>query len=88
MWSMCAIDAVGIPAMLDMDAVISSVDPVTGESVSVTGENGRMVWEPASAVVCVSRRGRSGPAAEVCCDTLNFFTGAVPPGHGSSSIPR
>ncbi|MFD7497465.1 organomercurial lyase [Streptomyces sp. NPDC059832] len=73
-WSMCAIDAVGIPAMLGADAVISSVDPVNGESVGVTSENGQMVWEPASAVVFVGRRGCTGPAAEVCCDTLNFFT--------------
>ncbi|GGO45999.1 organomercurial lyase [Streptomyces lasiicapitis] len=77
-WSMCAIDALGIPAMLGRDVVITSADPVTGESVTVTGEDGRMVWEPAAAVVFVGRRGGcSGPAAEVCCDTLNFFTGAV-----------
>ncbi|WP_327424900.1 alkylmercury lyase family protein [Streptomyces sp. NBC_01527] len=77
-WSMCAIDALGIPAMLGRDVVIASADPVTGESVTVTSENGRTMWEPASSVVCVGRRGGSaGPAAEVCCDTLNFFTGAA-----------
>ncbi|MFI1572664.1 alkylmercury lyase family protein [Streptomyces anulatus] len=77
-WSMCAIDALGIPAMLGRDAVITSVDPVTGESVTVTSENGQTVWEPATAVVFVGRQGGcSGPAAEVCCDTLNFFTGSA-----------
>lgn len=74
-WSMCAIDALGIPAMLGRDVVITSADPVTDEPVTVTSENGQTVWEPASAVVFVGRRGASsGPAAEVCCDTLNFFT--------------
>lgn len=73
-WSMCAIDALGIPEMLGTDAVIASSDPVTGASVTVTSENGRMVWEPASAVVFVGRRSCSGPAAAVCCDALNFFT--------------
>ncbi|MFE3947781.1 alkylmercury lyase family protein [Streptomyces sp. NPDC059118] len=76
-WAMCAIDAVGVPAMLDVDAVISSVNPVTGESVSVTSENEQMVWAPASAVVFVGRRGCSGPAAEVCGDTLHFSAGAA-----------
>ncbi|MDQ8705163.1 organomercurial lyase [Streptomyces sp. LHD-70] len=77
-WSMCAIDALGIPAMLGRDVVITSVDPVTGESVTVTSENGQTVWEPAAAMVFVGRRGGcSGPAAEVCCDTLNFFTGSA-----------
>ncbi|TDU05121.1 alkylmercury lyase-like protein [Streptomyces sp. 846.5] len=73
-WSMCAIDALGIPAMLDADAVITSSDPVTGETVTVTSTGGRMVWEPAGAVVFVGRRCCAGPAATVCCDVLNVFT--------------
>lgn len=73
-FSMCAVDALGIPAMLGRDAVISSTDPVTGEPVTVTSMGGTTVWEPDSAVVFVGRRGCSGPAAAVCCDTLNFFT--------------
>ncbi|MEV0112842.1 alkylmercury lyase family protein [Streptomyces sp. NPDC050844] len=76
-WSMCAIDALGIPAMLAEDAVITSSDPVSGEPVAVTSRGGRMRWEPASAVVIVARRSCSGPAATVCCDALNFFTSAA-----------
>ncbi|MGW5942796.1 alkylmercury lyase family protein [Streptomyces celluloflavus] len=74
-WSMCAIDALGIPAMLGRDAVISSTDPVTGEPVTVTTDGGTPVWEPAGAVVFVGQRPGGGPAAAVCCDALNFFTG-------------
>ncbi|MFG2972510.1 alkylmercury lyase family protein [Streptomyces sp. NPDC048331] len=73
-WSMCAIDALGIPAMLDADAVISSRDPVSTEPVTVTATGGRMVWEPDSALVFVGRRSCTGSAAAVCCDVLNFFT--------------
>ncbi|MER8046563.1 alkylmercury lyase family protein [Streptomyces sp. NPDC094032] len=73
-WSMCAIDALGIPSMLGRDAVITSSDPITGDPVTVTSEDGRTTWEPSTAVVFVGRRGGAGPAAEVCCDTLNFFT--------------
>ncbi|MFD9815818.1 organomercurial lyase [Streptomyces sp. NPDC059080] len=74
-WSMCAIDALGIPAMLDTDVVISSADPVTGEPVTVTHRGGTTVWKPQSAVVFVGQRQGGGPAATACCDAVNFFTG-------------
>lgn len=73
-WSMCAIDALGIPAMLGQDSVISSTDPVTGAPVTVVSAEGTMRWEPASAVVFVGQRPGGGPAASACCDALNFFT--------------
>ncbi|MFD4582322.1 ArsR family transcriptional regulator [Streptomyces sp. NPDC058423] len=38
-----------------------------------THAGGRTTWEPSTAVV-VGRRDSSGPAADVCCDTLNFST--------------
>ncbi|MFF3688064.1 organomercurial lyase [Streptomyces sp. NPDC002187] len=74
-WSMCAIDALGIAAMLDQDVLVSSFDPVTGEPVTVTFSGGTTVWQPPGAVVFVGRRAAAGPAAAVCCDALNFFTG-------------
>lgn len=73
-WAMCAIDALGIPAMLDRDAVISSSDPVTGKRVTVTVRGGTAVWEPSRAVVFAGQRPGGGPAATTCCDALNFFT--------------
>ncbi|MFF8378209.1 organomercurial lyase [Streptomyces sp. NPDC015661] len=72
-WSMCAIDALGIPAMLGRDVVIASTDPVTGESVTISSDGGRTTWAPPSAVVFVARGALSGPAASTCCGTLNFF---------------
>ena len=38
---MCAIDALGIPAMLGQDVVITSQDPVTGEPVTGHRRPGR-----------------------------------------------
>ncbi|KOU70339.1 alkylmercury lyase family protein [Streptomyces diastaticus] len=73
-WSMCAIDALGIPAMLGRDVVISSTDPVTGEPVTLTTAGEATVWRPASAVVFIGQRPGGGPAATACCDALNFFT--------------
>lgn len=72
-WSMCAIDALGISAMLDRDAEITSTDPVTGEPITVTTRDGTATWEPAGAVVFVGQRPGGGPAATACCDALNFF---------------
>ncbi|MFJ7194021.1 MULTISPECIES: alkylmercury lyase family protein [unclassified Streptomyces] len=76
-WSMCAVDALGIPAMLNADVVISSTDPVSGEPVTVTTHDGATVWEPQQAVVFVGQRPGGGPAATACCDALNFFTSAA-----------
>ena len=77
-WSMCAIDALGIPAMLGRDVVITSADPVTGDPVTVTaGPDRSTAWQPRGTVVYLGSRSCPGPAAAVCCDALNFFTSAA-----------
>lgn len=72
-WAMCAIDALGIAAMLDRDVHVTSSDPVSGHPVTVSFASGTARWEPQGAVVFVGRRPGRGPAADVCCDALNFF---------------
>jgi hypothetical protein len=72
--AMCAIDALGMPAMLDTDAVVTSADPLTGHLVTVTVQRGEYTWAPATAVVFVSSNAGEGPLAETCCGDLNFFT--------------
>jgi hypothetical protein len=48
----CAIDALGIPAMLDRDVVISSQDPpYTSEPIRITVTNGQATWRPDQTVV-------------------------------------
>ncbi|MFD7321652.1 alkylmercury lyase family protein [Streptomyces sp. NPDC059875] len=73
-WSMCAIDALGIAAMLDRDLLVTSSDPVSGHAITVSFTSGTARWEPQGAVVFVGRRPGRGPAADLCCDALNFFT--------------
>ncbi|MCY0937505.1 alkylmercury lyase family protein [Streptomyces sp. H34-S4] len=73
-FSMCAIDALGIPVMLGADAVITSTDPVNGAPVRVEFAGGTTTWQPGTAVVYYGARDQDGPAASVCCDYLRFFT--------------
>jgi hypothetical protein len=73
-WSMCAVDALGIPDLLGTDAVITSADPVTGETITVTSTGGHMTWQPSTAVVFIGQRTGTGPAADIACGALNFFT--------------
>jgi hypothetical protein len=87
-FSMCAVDALGIAAMLGTDTVITSSDPASGEEVTVTvpADGGKAIWAPASAVVFAGQRSDCGPcpdpapglgagavAADVCCGYVNFF---------------
>lgn len=76
-YAMCAIDALGIPAMLDTDAVITSRDAHTGEPITVTvTDHGAVAnWQPGEAVVFLGARTDccAATSAESCCGYLNFF---------------
>jgi hypothetical protein len=75
--SYCAIDTLGIPAMLGKDATIASRDPHSGEPVNVEVRGGRATWEPGDAVATVpmaelcDRQGRK--AVDCVCPTTNFY---------------
>ncbi|MBJ7450844.1 MAG: hypothetical protein JHC71_02025 [Blastococcus sp.] len=69
----CAVDALGIPAMLGRDADIHSTDPHNGEPVVATSRAETWQWQPESAVVFVGSNG-SGPLTQSCCPVINFFT--------------
>lgn len=73
-YAMCAIDALGIAAMLDRDTRIESIDVTTGQPITVTTTSGHTDWEPAGAVVFIGADAGGGPSADCCCDYLNFFT--------------
>ncbi len=74
-YAMCAIDALGIAAMLGTSVLISSADPVTAEPIAVTVDGSDSDWRPATAVVFVGRTAdqRAGPSAAICCSYINFF---------------
>lgn len=76
--AMCAIDALGMSAMLGADTHIESVDATSGRPVTVAmtaaGQSG---WDPATAVVFLGADAAGGPSADCCCSHLNFFTDAA-----------
>ena len=72
--AMCAIDALGIAAMLDRPIEVISHDPVSGGEVWVRVDPGDGAWwEPESAVVLAGSCASEGPSFRSCCDVLNFF---------------
>jgi hypothetical protein len=86
-YAMCAIDALGIAAMLGKTVTISSSEPGTGAPVTVTvpPAGGAATWAPRTAVVfygqertcgtCPPGAGAVVPAAaDTCCRAINFFT--------------
>lgn len=86
--AMCAVDALGVPAMLGTDAVITSADPVSGEPVRVTFTGGAAAWEPADAVVFYGARPEPGPSAVVCCGYLRFFASRATAGQFAAAHPE
>jgi hypothetical protein len=75
-FAMCAIDALGMPFMLGTDAVITSVDPHTGQPVRVAITNGVASYQPAEALIVYAATGATGRSVDTCCSTINFFTNA------------
>jgi hypothetical protein len=73
-YAMCAIDALGMSAMLGEDTRIDSVEVTTGHPITVTMTESATRWDPAGAVAFIGADAAGGPSADCCCDYLNFFT--------------
>jgi hypothetical protein len=75
-YSMCAIDALGVAGMVGTSVQIRSADAATGEPIHVAVDEAGALWEPDTAVVFVGRTAsdRPGPSAAICCGFINFFT--------------
>lgn len=73
-FAMCAIDALGIPFMLDRDATLRSTDPQTGQPIQITAAAGMITFVPPQAVVVYAATARAGRSVDSCCSTINFFT--------------
>ena len=89
-YAMCAIDALGIAPMLGVTVVIRSADPLTGAPITVSVPVAApATWDPATTVVfnghvaCAPE----GPAADVACNLINFFTDQVTAATWASSRP-
>ena len=76
-FAMCAVDALGIPQMLGRDGRISSVDPTSGQPITVEVHAGAWRFQPATTVLLVGRTAAGDAcdtAAEWCCPYINFHT--------------
>lgn len=76
-YAMCALDALGIAAMLGEETRIESVDVTSGLPVTVTMTGNDTTWEPTGAVVFIGADAGDGPSADSCCDYVNFFIDAT-----------
>lgn len=84
-YAMCAIDALGMSAMLGIDTVITTADPVSGDPITVAIHNEHALWRPDSAVAFVGSDTTLTTAdcctpaeiavADRCCGAMNMFTG-------------
>jgi hypothetical protein len=76
-FAMCAVDALGIPQMLRRDGRIRSVDPTSGQPITVEVHAGVWHFQPATTVL-LSGSTADGDAcdtaAEWCCPFINFHT--------------
>jgi len=72
--AMCALDALGIAAMLGEQIEVDSYDPNARTPIRVEAEpDGQAYVAPATGVVLVGSSCQAGPSYQTCCDTLNFF---------------
>jgi NAD-dependent dihydropyrimidine dehydrogenase PreA subunit len=78
-YAMCAIDALGLPAMARRDGTITSADPHDGTAITVTARGGAWSWNPATAVVVAARTADCGTACasfENMCPNTVFHASA------------
>jgi hypothetical protein len=75
MHAMCAIDALGVSAMLGQPATVTSAEPDTGQPVTVQVDGDQATWQPPTAVVLAAATGDCcAPSAQRTCGYINFFT--------------
>jgi hypothetical protein len=74
-YAMCAIDALGMSAMLGIPVTIASTEPGTGRAMTVEVDDETARWQPESAVVFAGDTGGACcPSVDRTCDHINFFT--------------
>jgi len=78
--AMCAIDALGMSAMLDRPVTITAREPDGGRPVTVEVDRNQARWRPRRAVVFSGTTGDADGAccvaADRSCGHINFFTSA------------
>lgn len=73
--AMCAVDALGISAMLGHPVTITTTEPDTGHAIAVDVDADRARWTPDTAVVFAGHTGGTCcPSVDRTCGHINFFT--------------
>ena len=73
--AMCAIDALGMSAMLGHPVTITAAEPGTGRVITVHADGTQARWHPRTAVVFAGSAGDAcRPSADRSCGYINFFT--------------
>jgi hypothetical protein len=72
---MCALDALGIPLMAHRSGQINSIDPTSGQPITVEVDGQGWRWQPTTTVVLAGTTavaGACGSVADCCCPHINF----------------
>jgi hypothetical protein len=73
--AMCAIDALGVSAMLGQPVTVTSAEPDNGRQVTVQVDGDQATWEPPRVLVLAAATGDCcAPSAQRTCRYINFFT--------------
>ena len=73
-YAMCAIDALGMSAMLGHPVTITAAEPDTGHVITVNVDGNRARWRPRSTVVFAGSAGDTcRPSVDRSCGYINFF---------------
>lgn len=73
--AMCAVDALGMSAMLDQPVTIVAAEPATNATITVHVNRDEARWTPESAVVFAGTvNNRCCPSVDSTCGHINFFT--------------
>ena len=76
-YAMCAIDALGMSAMLGRPVTITAAEPGTGRVITVRADGDQARWDPRTAMVFAGSSGDADrPSADCACSFINFFATA------------
>jgi alkylmercury lyase-like protein len=76
-YAMCAIDALGISAMLSRPVTITAAEPGTGRIITIHADRDRAPRAPECSVVFAGATGDTCcPSADRTCGYISFFTSA------------
>ncbi len=73
LFAMCAVDAVGLPNMVNKDVKVISECGWCKEKIRLEIKDGEVVAKSRPEVVIWNLERQEGPSAETCCPVINFF---------------